>query len=154
VPPDTSDLARCAGTDTPPWLREIEHTADVGFEVDAPTLPALFERAGTALVGLMLDPSRVRPAARGPIAVAGTALDELLHDWLHAILVRVQSDGFAVGAVEVADVGAGGVRGTLVGEPIDRARHVFHGEVKGVTWHQLAVRETATGWTARVIFDV
>jgi SHS2 domain-containing protein len=138
----------------PPWLREIEHTADLGFEVDAPALPLLFERAGTALVGLMLDPTTVRPVAREPLAVPGAALDELLHDWLHAILVRVQSDGFAVAAVEVAYVGAGGVRGTLVGEPLDPARHVVHGEVKGVTWHQLAVREGPGGWTARVILDV
>jgi SHS2 domain-containing protein len=133
----------------PPWLREIEHTADLGFEVDAPTLPVLFERAAMALVGLMLDPATVRAVAREPLDVPGTALDELLHDWLHAILVRVQTGGFAVAAAAVDEIGAGGVRGALAGEPFDQSRQVFHGEVKGVTWHQLAVRSRPGGWTAR-----
>src|SRR2546427_9622496 len=63
-----------------PAVREIEHTADVGFEVEAPSLAELFERAGLALLGLMVDLTTVEPRERVGIAVAAEGLEELLHD--------------------------------------------------------------------------
>jgi SHS2 domain-containing protein len=77
-----------------------------------------------------------------------------LHDWLQALLVRTQIDRFAVSELTVTALGDGAVSGTLGGEPIDAARHRFYTEIKGVTWHELAVRPTHGGWCARVIFDV
>src|SRR2546428_529769 len=35
-----------------PFAREVEHTADLGLEIEAPTLPLLFERAGLAMLRL------------------------------------------------------------------------------------------------------
>jgi SHS2 domain-containing protein len=86
------------------------------------------------------------------LAVEAGDREELLHDWLQAVLVRVQA-GFLPCEVEVA-LAPGGLRGTLRGEPLDPARHRVHGEVKGVTWHGLTVRETPAGVAARVILDV
>jgi len=33
-------------------------------------------------------------------------------------------------------------------------RHVLKHEIKAVTYHQIQVSETESGWEARVIFDV
>ena len=38
--------------DPGPLAREIEHTADLGLEVEAPSLGVLFERAGLGMLGL------------------------------------------------------------------------------------------------------
>lgn len=135
-------------------VREIEHTADVGIEVEAPTLPLLFERAGVALVGLMVDLASVDPRAPDTIALAADGLDELLHDWLQTLLVRFQAGGFAFSELTVENVDAGGLRASGAGERVDRTRHRLYMELKGVTYHQLAVRETPHGWCARVIIDV
>jgi len=136
--------------------REVEHTADVGFEVEAVTPAELFERAGLALVGIMIDLAGVEARAAVGIEVeveAGTR-EELLHDWLQALLVRYQAEGFAACELAVEQLDETRVRGTATGERVDPSRHRLYTEVKGVTYHQLAVRQTAAGWWARVIVDL
>jgi SHS2 domain-containing protein len=135
-------------------VREIEHTADVGLEVEAPTLPVLFERAGIAALGLMLDLDSVAPREREEITLEADGVEELLHDWLQALLVRLQAGGLAFTELTVESVDARAICASGAGERIDRARHRLYTELKGATYHQLAVRETPHGWWARVIFDV
>ncbi|HUE30089.1 MAG TPA: archease [Verrucomicrobiae bacterium] len=135
-------------------VREIEHTADLGLEVEAPSLPLLFERAGLGMLGLMIDLAAVEPRERVAIALAAEDREALLHDWLQDLLVRLQAGSFAMSELAVEDVDARALRAWGVGERVDRRRHRLHTEVKGVTYHQLAVRETAGGWWARVILDV
>ena len=67
-----STRARDAG----PLVREIEHTADLGFEVEAPTVATLFERAGLGLMSLMADLSAVEPRAQTTIAVEAYSIPE------------------------------------------------------------------------------
>jgi SHS2 domain-containing protein len=141
-------------SDAGPPAREIEHTADVGFEVEAPTLPLLFERAGLAVLRVMADLSAVEPRTRTAIACEGADAEELLHDWLQALIVRVQADAFLVCELEVTRLDATRLRAEIAGERIDPARHGLYTEVKGVTWHQLAVERRDDGWWARVILDV
>ena len=132
--------------------REIAHTADVGFEVEGPTWDVLLERAALVVAAMIvvLDGVATREAVRLEVTAGDRA--ELLHDWLQAILVRVQG-GFVPCeiAVEASDTR---LAATLRGETLDARRHHVHGEVKGVTWHALAVEETAAGFRARVILDV
>jgi SHS2 domain-containing protein len=135
-------------------VREIEHTADVGIEVEAPTLPLLFERAGIATLGLMLDVDTIAPREREVIALEADGLEELLHDWLQALLVRLQAGGLAFTELTVESLDARALRASGAGERVDPSRHRLYTELKGVTYHELAVRETPHGWWARVIFDV
>ena len=137
----------------PAWsAREIEHTADVGFEVEAPTWPSLLERAALVVAAIIVALEGVAPRETLRLEVDAADPEELLHDWLQTVLIRVQG-GFVPCevAVEASDTH---VAATLRGEPLDPARHRVHGEVKGVTWHGLAVAETPAGLRARVILDV
>ena len=140
--------------DAGPLGREIEHTADLGLEVEAPTLAALFERAGLAMLGLALDLTPLAPRERRPVAVEADGVEELLHDWLQALLVRLQVDGFAACELDVAHVDEHAARGTAAGECVDLARQPRYTELKGVTYHALAVARDPAGFSARVIFDV
>jgi SHS2 domain-containing protein len=132
--------------------REIEHTADVGFEVEAPAWDALLERAALVVAAMIvaLDGVTAREAVR--LEVTAGEREELLHDWLQAILVRVQG-GFVPSEITV-EASETRVVATLRGEALDPTRHRVHGEVKGVTWHGLSVAETPAGMRARVIVDV
>jgi SHS2 domain-containing protein len=134
--------------------REIEHTADVGFEVEAPTLAALFERAGLGMLGFMIGLDAVDPREHVPLEIRADDAIGLLHDWLQALLVLLQARGIALSELAVDDVSATVVHGWGAGERVDRARHVLHTEVKGVSYHELAVQQTPAGWWARVILDV
>ena len=135
-------------------VREIEHTADVGFEVEAPTLGVLFERAGLATLGVAVGLETVAPRERLPLEVHAEDTVSLLHDWLQQLVVVLQARGIALSELAVEEVSEVLVRGWGAGERVDRGRHRLCTEVKGVSYHELAVRETATGWLARVILDV
>jgi SHS2 domain-containing protein len=137
-----------------PFVREIEHTADVGLEIEGPTLAVLFERAGLAVLGLMIDLASVEPRERVTLAVDADDPESLLHDWLQTLLVRLQAHAFVPSELAVEAIDAQGLRAAAAGERIDRARHAVYTEIKGVSYHALAVRETPTGWWARVILDV
>jgi len=76
----------------PAWsAREIEHTADVGFEIEAPGWEALLERAGLVVAALIVSLDGVSARQTVRIDVTAASREELLHDWLQAILVRVQA---------------------------------------------------------------
>jgi SHS2 domain-containing protein len=136
------------------FVREIEHTADVGFEVEAPTLAGCFERAALGLAGVIAGIGAVVARERRALAVQAGDRAALLHDFLHAVLLLAQVDGFLVSAVEVTAIDDGEVRAVVAGEPLDVARHRLHGEVKAVTWHGLSVEPVGDAWRARVILDV
>jgi len=137
-----------------PFAREVEHTADLGLEIEAPTLALLFERAGLAMLGLVADLERVEPRTRRALRVEGEGREELLRDWLQTLVVALGVDGFLACELDVQELSDHAVGGVARGEPFDPSRHELRTEIKGATYHQLAVRETATGWWARVIFDV
>src|SRR6188768_1663640 len=85
----------------PAWsAREIEHTADVGFEVEAPEWGTLLERAGLVVAALIVSLDGVTPRETAAIDVTAGTRDELLHDWLQAVLVRVQA-GFVPLEIDV-----------------------------------------------------
>jgi len=133
--------------------REIAHTADVGFEVEGPTWAALLERAGLVVAAMIvvLDGVEAREATR--LEIAAGDREELLHDWLQAVLVRVQI-GFVPCEITVEAASDTHVVATLRGEALDPRQHRVRGEVKGVTWHGLAIEEIPAGLRARVILDV
>ncbi|HLY38405.1 MAG TPA: archease [Candidatus Binatia bacterium] len=135
-------------------VREIEHTADVGFEVEAPTIAALFERAGLATLAIAIGLETVERQERIALEVRADDLTSLLHDWLQQLVVVLQARGIALSELGVDDVSEVAVRGWGAGERVDRGRHRLYTEVKGVTYHELAVQQTAAGWSARVILDV
>ena len=136
------------------FVREIEHTADVGFEVEAPTLAGCFERAALGLAGVIAGSDTVVARERRELAVRAGDRVALLHDFLHAVLLLAQVDRFLVSAVEVSLSDDRLVRAVVAGEPLDVTCHRLHGEVKAVTWHGLSVDRVDEGWRARVILDV
>src|SRR3989441_2557489 len=109
--------------DPGPFGREIEHTADRGREVEAPSLPLLFERAGLGMLALMIDLTAVEPHERVAIALAAEDRESLLHDWLQHLLVRLQAGSFAVSELAVEQVSERALHAWGAGERVDRGRH-------------------------------
>lgn len=138
----------------PPLYDEIEHTADVGIIVRAEDPAALFEKAALALYAIMVDTGCVELRGDRGVVASGEGWPELLHAWLSEILVLFSTEEFVAREVVVEELDAGRIRGRLRGERFDPARHEFRGEVKAVTYHDLAVTKDQGGWCARVIFDV
>jgi SHS2 domain-containing protein len=131
----------------------IDHTADVGFRVSAPSLERLFEVAALALTEVITGVDSVAHRIERHIVLQEDDLEMLLVSWLQEILYLWDAEGLVFGRFRVR-VENRRLTATAWGEPFDEARHVLQTEVKAVTYHQLEVVESDQGWQARVILDL
>ena len=137
-----------------PLFREIEHTADIGIELEADTATELFRRAGLALFCLMVSLEGVEPREEREELVYAEGWEDLLHDWLSRLLRTFLQDGFIAARITIDELDSTHLRAHLVGEKLDYERHNFETEIKAVTYHQLSLTCAEGRWQARVIFDV
>lgn len=132
----------------------IEHTADVGYRLFAPTLAELFAVAGRALFDAITELDSIQPQFERKVAVEAGDGEALLVAWLSELNYRCITELELYGEFVIEAISPTGVRATLKGEKIDPARHVIQTEIKAVTYHELYVRQVEGGWEAQVIFDV
>lgn len=150
-----------AGQEIHPGVREIEHTADLGMEVEAGSLEELFRRAAAGMMALVREDSEADGPGRGGgdegaeprvIELEGDGdTARLLVRWLRELLYLQEVDGFVYGEAEFERLDESGLRASVRGDP-DPARQIR--ELKGVTYHGLEVGRADGGWRARVIFDI
>jgi SHS2 domain-containing protein len=136
------------------FFREIEHTGDAGIEVQAPSREQLFASAAVAMARLMVDEKGIVRRERRRVEASGSDDCERIHDSLAKALNHFLIDGFIWRDCSAKEHGES-VALTLEGERFDSRRHTLLGEIKAVTYHQLAVtRDAENRWTARIIFDI
>jgi len=143
----------------------LDHTADVGVELLADSREELFAEALRAFTDTVTDLDTVDPAEGHDLEVEAETLAELLVEWLGELVYRFDVDGLLFYDVEdlaIEDTGAGyRVTARARGEPYDEERHPLAVEIKGVTYHGLAVEGPGEGdegdedgWRGQVVFDV
>lgn len=153
----------------------LDHTADVGFDVVAPSPAALFDASARAMLALLRgeeDPlvadedgeEGAGSAAPGECRRRAIALDapepaRLLADWLRELLFlheidRLDYEQADFDALDLPET-ASPLRPCRLAARV-RLRTGGHAvrEIKAVTYHAIEARPTGEGWTARVIFDV
>jgi SHS2 domain-containing protein len=149
----------------PDGVTGLDHMADVGLIVRAPTLEDLFRRAADGMMALLVGgadeeatgdqrrPSPARgdaPGTEREVALDAPDLEALLVAWLRELLFLFQVRGFGCAAAHFEALSATRLKAHVSGGP--SAEAVM--ELKGVTYHALAVRREGDGWFARVVFDV
>jgi SHS2 domain-containing protein len=128
----------------------IDHTADLGMRVSAPTVEALFVEAALALCGIM---GGLTPSEEERLTVRCTGIDrvDLLVRWLQEVLFLVEVKGFRVAEIVVEHLTdtdlRGSLRGACTGEPLKA-------EVKAVTYHNLEVVHIDNQYVATIILDM
>jgi len=128
---------------------EIEHTADWELAVWAPDLPALLEQAARGMYALSGTRLLSGPRQSTALTLPYTDPERLLVSFLSELLWLGERDGlgFDLFRLEFSDKQ---LQAHLEGAPI-AARSK---EIKAVTYHNLAVRETARGLETTIVFDV
>jgi SHS2 domain-containing protein len=132
----------------------LEHTADIGFRAWGSTPAELFVHAALALESIALDNSHVEERYVYPIAAAGEDYETLLVNWLNEVLYYVDGERVVMGRFQIDQISPERVSGKGWGEPRDPARHPPRLVVKGVTYHQLSVKQEGQRWVAQVFLDI
>ncbi|HLS89505.1 MAG TPA: archease [Sphingobacteriaceae bacterium] len=153
-----------AGEPTAAGFRLFAHTADAGIEAWGRDPATAFAGAAQALFTMICPPESVEGRRQWPVEARAPAPDLLLVDYLEEIIYLHEVEGAVFREARIDQMGRepagpGGraawfLRGVLVGEPVDKNRHVIHGHVKAVTLHDLLVEERPAGWYLRVIVDL
>ncbi len=132
----------------------LEHTADIGFRTWGGSPAELFENCALALESIAVEMTRAEAAREYPIAAAAADYESLLVAWLNEVLYYLDGERVLMSRFQIDEISPERVRGKGWGEPRDDRRHPPRLVVKGVTYHQLAVKQEAGRWTAQVFLDV
>jgi SHS2 domain-containing protein len=146
----------------PPGVTFLDHTADVGLDVTAPTLAELFKRAAVGMACLISGADLAGEACDGaapltePVAERRTSLSAedapaLLRFWLRELLRWYEAEGLALRDARFDVLTETRIEAavTLAPATVEPVR-----EIKGVTLHGLRAERRGEGWIGRVIFDV
>lgn len=134
-------------------FRQIEHTADVAIEAQAPDLPGLFDRCAAGMFSLIAEGDRAEAKEEYRIEAEGADLPELLVDFLREVAWLHEDRGFLYATATFERLEVPRLMATVGGERA-AGRHQVVREIKAITYHGLMVEERDWGWYARVIFDV
>jgi len=144
-------------------FRFFDHVADVGFDVSAPTLEALFRTAASALMEWTGPPPNSGPTEIVDVMLQAPDSEELLVRWLQELVVLFQVRRLypvAVPELSIEPRGAkpladsDGLRARVEGRRWREADFEAYREVKAVTYHGLRIARGDAGWSARVILDL
>ena len=132
-------------------FRWVEHTAELGLEVEATTREALFAEGFAAMAELLAEGAEDggEPAAQA-VTVAASDGATLLADWLAELAFLAETRGLVPERLEALALGDASLSAVVHG----RIAHPDH-LVKAVTYHRLALeRGSGGGWRGTVVFDV
>ena len=135
-------------------VRTFDHTADIGLEVEAASLPALFAEAARGLRDQIVAAEDV--VAEGPaveLRVTASDLAGLLVAWLGELLFRWDAReelfaSFPALSIENDELVAQAELARL------RAGAELLADIKAVTYHALSLETRGDGWFARVVLDI
>ena len=129
----------------------LEHTADICIEAYGKDINEIFENSAYALFDQIVDVGTVRKKGAETITLRARSQESLLVDYLSELIfisstMRLLFCNFSV------RVNGPELSSTVMGEKIDRRRHVLKDDVKAVTYHMLELN-IERGY-ARFIIDV
>lgn len=138
----------------PPRFELFDHTADVGVRVFAPSLPELIAPATAGLYVVIGEFASGGPPAPRRFELTGDEPAMLLRDYLAELLNLFDTERLYVTGVEAAEFTQQRLTVTARVQSVNMHESVFEREVKAVTYHELAIRQTAAGYEATYIVDI
>ncbi|MGH2750508.1 MAG: archease [Actinomycetota bacterium] len=133
----------------------LEHTADIGLRAHGTRVEDLFEQATRGLCDIagIWQPDRSGACELIDITVEARDREGLLVDWLSEVLYVHDARNAALSSVQLSEVGDERAVGRILIEPLGVEAETAI-QIKAVTYHQLAVRKSSSGWSATVFFDI
>lgn len=139
-------------------FKVLSHTADVGIEVSAESLTALFIEAARGWKYCVIEDSPTQPLEDRKIHLTAPNLEDLLVQWLNELNFYLTVDQWILHEVTGCDIEFVDSEWSgdflISGEPLDFRRHEICIDIKSVTYHQLEVRKLNGHYKTRIIFDI
>jgi SHS2 domain-containing protein len=128
---------------------EIDHTADYAIHVRGIDLPGLFVAAARGMNALT-GGAVVHPPVSREIHVEASELETLLVTWLEELAFLMETAGEMYEEFQVISLSPTSLRVRAQGGAVSGLDKL----IKAITFHDLAIRQTAAGYETTVVFDV
>ncbi len=136
----------------------LEHTADAYVAAYGKSLAKAFENAAVAMFDVMTEVEKINPSAEDHVEALGHDEQELLYDWLEALLVKSETKGTLYSKFEISELNQNldGVylKAKIWGEKFDAKRHLQKVGIKAVTYHRMEIVKMPGKVTLKFILDI
>lgn len=137
---------------------QIDHTADMGIQVSAPTLKEAFESCAFAMFSLMVRIEKVQGKEELEVEVSADSYEDLLISWLNRLLYLHETEKLLFSRFEILDLDRSHLKARVYGDFTRNYQEDLGRAVKAATHHLVKVECDGTGeknlCRAQVIFDV
>jgi SHS2 domain-containing protein len=132
----------------------FDHDADVGIRGIGPDLAKSFEQAAMAMTALVTDPKLVGESKSVSIHCKAKDDEILFLDWINELIYLMSAQKILFGRFEVS-IQNSQLIAKAFGESIDKRKHQPAVEIKGATFTELRVYQSADSmWIAQCVVDV
>ncbi len=137
--------------------QKLEHKADMGFLVKAPSWQRLYTDAALSLTDIRVRLDRITDTEKRTVEVVSDDKEGLMVKWLTEVLFVFEKDRFLAKRVVITKFDGKSISATLWGEFYNPLRHGTVSEIKAVTHHQLQLGElpgVEPTFFARIFLDL
>jgi SHS2 domain-containing protein len=130
---------------------------DVIVEAYGNSLEVAFANSARALVNAMFELSEVIPDKEFDIYAEGHDLESLLYNWLEKVMLLIIVDKSVVSDFKVIisqSNGAYSIKGIAKGEQIGLEKHHYKIEIKGVTYHEMEIKQDCKNVIIHYLLDL
>ena len=130
-------------------------TSDVAFEAYGKTFEELLENTALAMFSVICDIKHIEPKESIKIELSSDSREDLLYDWLSKLLSQSEIHNLFLSKFEVVVAGfkpAPTLVGIGWGEPMSQEKSGT--VVKGITYYGFSIKESKSGYKARVTLDI
>ena len=136
----------------------LEHTADAYVAAYGGNLAEAFENAAVAMFDVMTEVEKVNPLTEDHVEANGEDEQELLYNWLEALLVKSEINRMLYSKFKISELNhdSNGFRlkARIWGEKFDAERHLQKVGVKAITYHRMEIVKAPEQVTLRFILDI
>lgn len=138
-------------------FKEIEHTADLAYQLRATTQEALFSAALGAYKNSVLPRLNSKADKKITLSLQGNSIEELIVDFLREINYLLTEKGWIPEKIKnITLISESGFEAKIIvkGHESGRNKLKLKVEIKAVTYHQLAIIKAGYGYKTNLIFDI
>jgi SHS2 domain-containing protein len=129
----------------------LEHKADLKIRVFGKTKEELFENAMVGMFEIAKYEKEVKSQkSKLKIKINSVDLPSLLVDFLNEVLYLVETKKLVFEKAEFKKFTENEIEAMLIGKPLKR----MGVHIKGVTYHNLEIKQKEGIWEATILFDI
>ncbi len=131
----------------------ISHTADAKFVAFGRNIDGVFKNSALAMFNILGPTNKVKATKTKKIKLKSKSYEQLLYDFLEELLFLLDTERFFLNKVkEIKITKEFELSATVLGD--DCRNYELKSDIKAVTYSDMEIKKTKTGYEATVVIDI